>query len=143
MNINVKLFEDKFVPIRAHESDAGADLKVRITTHLPKLTRVLVPTGVHVEIPYGYVGFLVPRSSLSKNDIIMANSIGVIDADYRGELMVPLVYIGTNEFGTTVEENVRIAQLLVMPVALPKFIRVNELSDTVRGEGGFGSTGTK
>jgi dUTP pyrophosphatase len=57
--------------------------------------------------------------------------------------MVPLVYIGTNEFGTTVEENVRIAQLLVMPVALPKFIRVNELSDTVRGEGGFGSTGTK
>lgn len=143
MNINVKLFEDKFMPIRAHESDAGADLKVRVTTHLPQLTRVLVPTGVYVEIPYRYVGFLVPRSSLSKNDIIMANSIGVIDADYRGELMVPLLYIGTNEFGTTVEENVRIAQLLVVPVALPKFIRINELSDTTRGEGGFGSTGTK
>lgn len=139
--IRTVLDRESLLPIRAYDTDAGADLKARDTVWLKQFTRTLVPTGVRVEIPSGYVGLLVPRSSLSKKEIILSNSVGIIDASYRGELLVALTYIGTNESGCTIITEDRIAQLLIVPIALPKFIQVHDLEDTARGVGGFGSTG--
>lgn len=127
-------------PIRAFPTDAGADLSVQITTILPKGVRVLVPTGVKVSIPEGYVGLLVPRSSISKTHITMANSVGVIDSTYRGMIMAALVYDGPKE-EFVLDAGVKIVQLLIMPVALPHYVEVVHLAETVRGESGFGSTG--
>jgi dUTP pyrophosphatase len=140
-NINVKLSDPKYIPVRAHSSDAGADLLATVRTWLPKGERTLVPTGVAVSIPVGYVGLLIPRSSLSKKEIIMSNSVGVIDSDYRGEIMAALTYIGNDSDGIMLNAGERIVQLLIMPIILPKFIEVNNLDETARGEGGFGSTG--
>lgn len=139
--IKTKITTDSCKPIRAYPSDAGADLVARDTTWLQPHKRTLVPTGVFVEIPVGYVGILAPRSSLSKQNIIMTNSIGVIDSSYRGELMASLMYVGTNESGFTILSGERIVQLLVMPIILPMFNIVEELTETDRGHGGFGSTG--
>jgi dUTP pyrophosphatase len=139
--IEVALDHPNLMPTRAHPSDAGADLKTKDTVWLQPLKRTLVSTGVRVSIPIGHVGLLVPRSSLSKYEIILSNSVGVIDSDYRGELLVALTYIGSNEHGTSIASNERIAQLLVVPIILPEFTEVNALKETVRGEKGFGSTG--
>lgn len=141
MPLNVKLHNDACEPKRAHPSDAGADLVARHAVWLDRHKRTLVPTGVFVEIPVGYVGLLVPRSSLSKNSIIMTNSVGIIDSDYRGEIMASLMYIGDNEHGYTIVTGDRIVQLIMVPIWLPKFNIVDELSETSRGHGGFGSTG--
>lgn len=139
--LKTKILTDKCKPNRAYPSDAGADLIARNHTWLQKDKRTLVPTGVYVEIPTGYVGILAPRSSLSKNNIIMTNSVGIIDSSYRGELMASLMYIGDNEYGYTISAGERIVQLIVMPIILPIFNIVDELSTTDRGQGGFGSTG--
>lgn len=138
-------------PLRAHPTDAGLDLAAREEVLLDVRKRVLVSTGVQVRIPKGYVGLLVPRSSLSKNNIILTNSCGVIDSDYRGELLVSLMYLGNPETGIGIEDHrhisrgERIAQLLVVPIALPEVKVVYEddedWNNTERGTGGFGSTG--
>lgn len=139
--IKIKVATDSCKPVRAYPSDAGADLVARETTWLQKDKRTLVPTGVFTEIPIGYVGILAPRSSLSKYNIIMTNSIGVIDSSYRGEIMASLMYIGNNDSGYTVLAGERIVQLILVPIILPKFSIVDELEETDRGNGGFGSTG--
>lgn len=139
--INILVDNQHLAPIRVHDSDAGADLQAKENVWMPRFRRTLVPTGVKVQIPVGYVGLLVARSSLSKKEVILSNSIGIIDSSYRGELFVALTYIGSNETGLTIVMNERIAQLLVVPIVLPKFVIVDKLDDTARGSGGFGSTG--
>lgn len=147
----VKLSNANCMPKRAHPTDAGADLVSREDVFLSKGKRTLIPTGVFVEIPHGYVGLLVPRSSLSKRNIVMTNSVGIIDAEYRGEIMASLMYLGDNssdfasdthqDSGGYIAKYERIVQLVIVPVLLADFTVVDELSDTVRGTGGFGSTG--
>lgn len=100
---------------------------------------VMVPTGMRVSIPEGYVGLLVARSGLCRKGLIMANGVGIIDSGYTGEIYVPLY--NTCSIDRTVFQGERIAQLVILPCELPTFCRVDELGDTERGEGGFGSTG--
>jgi dUTP pyrophosphatase len=112
---------------------------------MPFNIRVLIGTGVCVKIPRGYVGMLIPRSSLSKSGIIMTNSVGVIDSDYRGEIMASLMYTGGLEFNPVIYQGDRIVQLVVLPILLvtPDVgdSTDEEWMDTQRGTGGFGSTG--
>jgi dUTP pyrophosphatase len=139
--INITVQSDRCKPSRANPSDAGVDLIARDSVWLQKDKRTLVPTGVFVEIPVGNVGLLVPRSSLSKSNVIMTNSVGIIDSDYRGEIMASLMYIGDNMHGHTIVAGDRIVQLVIVPILLPSFIITDKLSDTDRDTGGFGSTG--
>lgn len=137
--------EDKnLLPTRAHPTDAGLDLKAAKETTLrwDEITRV--GTGIKVEIPKGYVGLVYPRSGLAVNyGINLANSVGVIDSDYRGEIICALKYRqpGRNSGYYVVKKYERIAQLVIVPIALPEVVHVKELENTVRGEGGFGSSG--
>jgi dUTP pyrophosphatase len=139
-NINIKVDREELRPFRAHRTDAGADLIAAEDTLLTKGQRVLVKTGVYAAIPEGFVGLLIPRSSLSKRNIIMTNSIGVIDSDYRGEIMASLMYMGELSH-THIDSNDRIVQLVIVPIVIPNFTVVDNLDDTVRSTGGFGSTG--
>ena len=141
--INVKLLRaGAHMPTYGTEEAAGADLYACLEetlTILPGQT-VPVPTGVAMEIPRGCAGLVFARSSMGvKRDLAPANKVGVIDSDYRGELFVMLHNHGKEV--RTVEPGERMAQLVIVPVFTPGFNRVDSLSDTVRGEGGFGSTG--
>jgi dUTP pyrophosphatase len=142
VEIKIKVTKYGSAPVRAHATDAGADLVSKENILLTRNVRTLVPTGVHVEIPPGYVGLLFPRSSLSKRKIVMTNSVGVIDSDYRGEIMASLMYLGElNKVQIQIDAGERIVQLVIVPIVLAKFIEVDELDNTARGSGGFGSTG--
>jgi dUTP pyrophosphatase len=100
----------------------------------------LIPTGLAVAIPAGFEGQVRPRSGLStKHGVTMPNTPGTIDADYRGPLIVPLINLGREEF--VIEHGLRIAQMVIAPVTRARVEEVTELDGTVRGEGGFGSTG--
>ena len=102
----------------------------------------MIPSGFAIEIPDGYAGFVYPRSGLaSKRGLATANKVGVIDSDYRGEVIVALH--NHSEIPATVSPGERIAQLVIAPVFTPGFELCDELSETARGSGGFGSTGTK
>ena len=132
------------LPTYGSEYAAGADLyacleaPVTIDPH----ETVLVPTGLSLEIPVGWAGLVYARSGLaSKRNLAPANKVGVIDPDYRGEVMVSLHNHGT--VSQTVEPGERVAQLVLTPYLTAQFFEAEALSDTVRGQGGFGSTGTK
>ena len=145
MKVNIKLLDEKAViPTYGSEFAAGADLYSVCDsdiTILPAET-VLIHTGISVEIPEGYAGLIYARSGLaSKKGLAPANKVGVVDSDYRGEVMVALHNHGT--VPQTISNGERIAQLVVTPFLKVEFEQKEELSDTVRGEGGFGSTGTK
>ena len=128
------------LPTRAHPTDAGLDLAASETTQVAPRVVTLVPTGVAVAIPEGHVGILAARSSLAvKKAMTLANGVGIIDADYRGEIQVPIT--PTDGCHNLIQAGTRIAQLLILPVALPTIEVVDELPDTERGHGGFGSTG--
>lgn len=131
-------------PTYGSDAAAGADLYALLEEALPLAageTR-LVHTGLAVEIPTGYVGLICARSGLAtKRGLAPANKVGVIDSDYRGELMVALH--NHSSIAQTVEPGERIAQLLLMPYLTAEFTEADTLSDTARGEGGFGSTGRK
>jgi len=135
--IYCKTDDAAFLPCRAHPTDAGADLKSTETIEIYPNEQVLVDTGVAVKIPEGYSGFVFNRSSQGKLGIILPHSVGVIDSDYRGNIKVPLKNIGDSPY--KIQRGDRIAQLVVVPVLLCGF--VDEWNDTVRGTGGFGSTG--
>lgn len=139
-----KLDERATIPTRGSEFSAGCDLYAVIDGELeikPAAT-VLVHTGLAVEIPEGYAGLIYARSGLaSKRGLAPANKVGVIDADYRGEVMVALH--NHSDSVQTISQGERIAQLVVTPFLKVDFEEADELSDTVRGAGGFGSTGTK
>lgn len=139
-DIYVELESAACAPIRAYDSDAGVDLITKKDIRLIKGLRTLIGTGVKVEIPIGFVGLLFPRSSLSNNYIYMTNSVGVIDSSYRGEIKASLLYDGDLEY-LDMSAGVRVVQLVIVPIVLPTFISVHELSSTNRGTSGFGSTG--
>ena len=139
-----KLREDAVVPTYGSEYSAGADLyacEENTVTIAPHET-VLVHTGLSFEIPEGFGGFIYARSGLaSKKGLAPANKVGVVDADYRGEVMVSL-HNHTN-MPQSVEPGERVAQMVIAPFLKADFELSEKLSDTERGEGGFGSTGTK
>lgn len=139
-----KLNENAVIPSYGSEWAAGADLYACMEKSVvvqPGET-VFVKTGISMEIPVGYAGLIYARSGLAcKKGLAPANKVGVIDADYRGEIMVAL-YNHSKE-AVTVESGERIAQLVITPYLTAAFEEVDELEETVRGEGGFGSTGRK
>lgn len=130
------------LPKRAHVGDAGADLYAAETVTLAPGQRALVGTGVALALPLGTVGLIHPRSGLAaKHGLSIVNTPGTIDAQYRGELKVCMVNTDRDE-AFTIERGMRIAQLVVQRVELVDFVEVDELDDTERGAGGYGSTGT-
>lgn len=143
MKINIKrLNEDAKIPTRGSSEAAGYDLYACINSPvtIPSHSTVKIGTGLAIEIPEGYFGAVFARSGLAtKQGLRLANAVGVIDSDYRGEYIVAL-HNDTDE-AKLITPGERIAQLVVMPYLAVEFNDVNELSDTDRGEGGFGSTG--
>ena len=129
------------VPAYAHPGDAGADLIAAEDVRLEPGQRALVGTGVRIALPEGHAAFVVPRSGLAaKHGITVVNAPGTIDAGYRGEIKVILLNTD-REQAHDIAVGDRIAQIIVMPVPRARFVPVEELPDSVRGEGGFGSTG--
>ncbi|WP_103069005.1 dUTP diphosphatase [Aquimarina sediminis] len=125
-------------------ASAGMDLRANITESitLKPLGRTIVKTGLFIELPVGYEAQVRPRSGLSaKNGVTVLNAPGTIDADYRGEIGVILVNLSNEDF--TIENGERVAQLVIAKHERAEWIAVSELSETSRGEGGFGSTGVK
>ena len=145
MKVNIKILDQRATPMTyGTDYSAGADLyslKGESITVEPGCT-VLVHTGIAMEIPEGTVGLIFARSGLAtKKGLAPANKVGVIDSDYRGEIMVALH--NHSATAVTVDGGERIAQLAIVPYIKADFEIVPELSDTVRGTGGFGSTGRK
>ena len=139
-----KLRDNARLPVYGTAFSAGADLCACLdgpVTLAPGETR-LISIGISMEIPEGYAGLVFARSGLAtKRSLAPANKVGVIDSDYRGEFFVPLHNHGT--VPQTIEDGERIAQMVLTPYLTAKFVEASELSDTVRGEGGFGSTGRR
>ena len=137
-----RLREGAQMPTYGTEFSAGADLYACLAedvTILPGETKK-IPTGLAMEIPVGCAGLIYARSSLgTKRGLAPANKVGVVDSDYRGEFMIFLHNHGAEP--QTIQHGDRVAQLLVTPVFTPGFVEAEDLSDTVRGTGGFGSTG--
>lgn len=129
------------VPVYAHPGDAGADLVSTETVRLEPGQRALVGTGVRIALPDGYVAFVVPRSGLAaKHGITIVNAPGTVDAGYRGEIKVSLLNTDATE-AYDITPGDRIAQMVIMPVPRVTFHHVDVLPESIRGEGGFGSTG--
>ena len=127
-------------PSHAHSGDAGVDLHARESRLLAAGERAMIPTGIAVAIPEGHCGLVTPRSGLAaRHGLSIVNSPGIVDAGYRGELRVTLVNLGSDPY--KIERGDRIAQLVVVPVALQEFVEVEELPPSHRGSAGFGSTG--
>lgn len=150
MKIETKLDEKATLPCRKHETDGGADLYVASIEKvngadfngdiaiLAPQGSVVINTGVQMAIPRGYIGDVRPRSGLFFTHGIFC--AGTIDSDYRGDIKVCLRNLGTEDFTVNVKD--RVAQLCIVPVELCEFKEVSQLSETERGNGGFGSTGT-
>ncbi|MFU8890187.1 MAG: dUTP diphosphatase [Anaerosomatales bacterium] len=129
------------LPAYAHEGDAGLDLFAAEPITLRPFERGLVPTGIAVAIPEGYAGFVQPRSGLAlRTGLSLVNTPGLIDSHYRGEIKVIAINLDP-ETPITIERGDKIAQLVIQPVARVQLSEVESLDETVRGEGGFGSTG--
>lgn len=143
MKVNVKkLSENAKLPAYGSEYAAGADLYAAEPVCIAPGETAFVHTGIAVELPAGTVGLVYARSGLAcKQDLAPANKVGVIDCDYRGEVMVALHNHGRET--RSVECGDRIAQLVIAPYYTAQFAEAEELSETVRGAGGFGSTGSK
>lgn len=138
----IAVLDDKCLPERAHPTDAGVDLRAREEIELGIGEAAPIPVGIKVEIPPGFVGLIFPRSGLAtKKRVTLTNTVGVIDAGYRGEIMCHMVNNGS--FKYKINKYDRIAQLVVVPCLIGDFIETDEseLSNTQRGEGGFGHTG--
>ncbi len=147
-----KLVPEAVIPQRANPTDAGLDLiatsqKAEMcknedgTEHSREVSFKEYGTGLAVEIPEGYVGLLFPRSSVTNKQMMLKNSVGVIDSGYRGEIRARFICADKEEQHNHYSVGDKVAQLLIVPIALPHPIEAEELSDTSRGEGGFGSTG--
>lgn len=139
-----KLNENAIIPTYGSEFSAGADLYALVNNEItinPGET-VMIHTGIAMEIPVGYAGFIYARSGLAtKKGLAPSNKVGVVDADYRGEIMVSLH--NHSSIPAVVQNGERIAQLVIAPFFKAEFEIADKLSDTARGAGGFGSTGTK
>jgi dUTP pyrophosphatase len=136
-----RLDPDIAAPAYAQPSDAGADLRSTVDITLEPGERAMVPTGIAIALPDGYAAFVHPRSGLAiKHGLSMVNTPGTIDAGYRGELSVLLINHDRTE-PITIKRGDRIAQLVIQEVAHASFVEVDALPESVRGSGGFGSTG--
>ncbi len=149
-----KLYEDSILPTKAHMTDAGFDLYAHSKSY-DNNGNVVYGSGVAMEIPKGYVGLVFPRSSNAKKDLLLSNSVGVIDSGYRGEISFKFkasIHASRNEMlneevcafvnkPTIYNVGERIGQIIIMPYPEIEFIEVEELSDSERGTGGYGSTG--
>lgn len=138
-----KLHPEAVIPTYGSDSAAGADLYACLPDSITIAAggTAFIPTGLAMEIPQGYAGFIYARSGLAcKKGLAPANKVGVIDADYRGEIMVALHNHSKDDI--TVESGERIAQIVIAPYLRADFSEVTSLSETLRGTGGFGSTGT-
>ena len=131
-----KLNPNAVIPTYAKPGDAGMDL-VATSIILDTKTQITYGLGIALEIPDGFVGLVFPRSSIRKTDLVLSNSVGVIDSGYRGELQATFKKNGLNKY----EVGDRGAQIMIVPYPQIEFEEVEELSNTERGEGGFGSTG--
>ena len=144
-NVAIRAEHPSLRPLRAHPSDAGADLFSNSYDIIHPGTQSLIDTGVAVQIPVGFVGLVYNRSSQGKIGIQLANSVGVIDSDYRGNIKVLLKNNGEIPYVINAQET-RIAQLVITPIVLAHFGDFTgtdeEWNNTKRGTGGFGSTGT-
>ncbi len=137
----VRLDPDLPVPAYAHPGDAGADLVTAVDVELAPGERALVPTGVAIALPEGYVALVHPRSGLAaRHGLSIVNTPGTVDAGYRGEIKVLLVNLDPRE-PVTLRRGDRVAQLVVQRVERARFVEVEELPGSPRGEGGYGSTG--
>ena len=143
MEIKIKRLNERAkIPTFGTEFSAGADLYCAEEHEISVCSgqKCSIDTGISMEIPEGYVGLVFARSGLAcKNGLRLCNSVGVIDADYRGEIKV--VLHNDSEYVREIKPGERVAQMIVMPYPKVSFIEVEELSDTVRGKSGFGGTG--
>ena len=146
MEIRIKkLVPEAVLPKRAHASDAGFDLVAVNGGWVEKEQMYVYGTGLAFEIPEGYVGLVFPRSSVAKKDLFLANSVGVIDSGYRGEVIVKFRMAGCTrifEEYPFYKKGDRVAQMVIMKLPDVEMVEVDGLSESDRGEGGFGSTGT-
>lgn len=175
MEIKFKKMDERAVaPYKKHLTDAGVDLTAISVKYDEETDSIVYDTGIAVEIPAGYVGLVFPRSSIASKDILLSNSVGVIDADYRGSIQAKFKVNATynhvctemDHFKSMLEEGAflcsdieadikeelyveyktyavgdRICQLVIVPIIMANYLESDTLSDTERGEGGFGSTG--
>lgn len=125
------------LPTKAHATDAGYDLYA-VSKAYDDVGNVVYGTGIAVEIPRGYVGLVFPRSSIARTSLTLSNSVGVIDSGYRGEIMAKF---RISKIGTEYQRGERVAQLIIIPYPEIEFEEVEELSDSDRGTGGYGSSG--
>lgn len=140
MQVKIKrLSKDAVMPTKAHTSDAGFDLVA--TSKEEFLTYIEYGTSIAFAIPEGYVGYLFPRSSISKTDLVLANSVGVIDSGYLGEVKLRFKK-QRQSAGPKYKIGDRIGQLIIMPIPAVTFLEVDELGSSERGDGGFGSSGS-
>lgn len=139
-----KLHENAVIPTYAKDGDAGMDLTA-ISKKTENEANTVYGTGLAFEIPKGYVGLLFPRSSNSKKDLLLSNSVGVLDSGYRGEVLFKFKSTISDEFnyyeGDEYEVGDRIGQIIILPYPRIEFEEVEELSETERGTGGYGSSG--
>ena len=142
MEIEIKLIDpDMPVPQYAHDGDAGCDLRSAVDIILNPMQRAIVPTGLSMAVPEGFAGFVQPRSGLAaKHGIGVVNGPGLIDSGYRGEIKVILINFDP-DIMFEIKRGDKIAQFVVQKVESVVFKQVDELSETKRGAGGFGSTG--
>lgn len=144
--ISLKVMKaDKHIPLPSYQTEgsAGMDLRAFLEADLtiPPMGRVKIPTGLRLEIPPGYEGQVRPRSGLAiKSGLTVLNSPGTIDSDYRGDLEIILINLGSSD--VIIKDGDRIAQLIIAPVCRTEITEVKTLEETQRGFGGFGSTGT-
>ena len=139
-----KLVSNAVIPQYAHDTDAGLDLTA-VSFGRDEYGNIVYHTGLAIEIPNGYAGFLFPRSSVSKYDLSLCNCVGVIDSAYRGEIILKFNYLNSLK-NTGYDKNFysvgdRVGQLIIMKYPKIKLVEVGELTDTDRSDGGFGSTG--
>lgn len=143
LNVSIKRLDPEVeLPTYAYEGDAGLDLRANESVEIPPHERVLISTGIAIALPDGYAGFVQPRSGMAlKRGLSIANTPGLIDAHYRGEIMVIAVNLDPRET-IRIERGERIAQLVIQQVPVVHLVEVDELDETDRGAGGFGSSGS-
>ena len=144
VSVNIKRLDPSIeLPRYAYSGDAGLDLRANETVDIPPYERRLVSTGLAIALPDGYAGFVQPRSGMAlKHGLSIANTPGLIDAHYRGELKIIAVNLDSSET-IHIEKGERIAQLVIQEVPVVDLVEVDELDETDRGTGGFGSSGVQ
>ena len=141
MKVKIKrLNKDAVLPYKAHATDAGMDM-VATSRDFDGNGNVVYGTGIAVEIPQGHVGLVFPRSSVSRQDMVLSNSVGVIDSGYRGEITFKFKTVGSKMYPDMYHVGDRIGQLIILPYPDIHWDEVDELEDSDRGDGGYGSTG--